>query len=81
MPLLIALAEDLGALQALLGAFGPLLSSSIQKYTLRKFVIFKSKSFIKQTTPKMGILIQNIIYCNEEGAKGPQKGPPALRRS
>ena len=32
----------------------------------------------------MGILIQNIIYCNEEGAKGPQKGPkgpPALRRS
>ena len=42
-PLLLAPAEDLGALRALLGAFGPLLSSSIQKYTLRKLVIFKSK--------------------------------------
>ena len=41
-PLLLAPAEGLGALQAprelpgLLGAFGPLLSSSIQKYTLRQ---------------------------------------------
>ena len=41
-PLLLAPVEGLGALwapstlQALLGAFGPLLSSSIQKYTLRR---------------------------------------------
>ena len=37
--LLLALAEGLGALwtpRALLGAFSPLLSSSIQKYTLRQ---------------------------------------------
>ena len=33
-PLLLAPAEGLGALRALLGAFGPLLNSSIQKYTL-----------------------------------------------
>ena len=31
----------------------------------------KSKSFIKQTSPKMGILIKNIICFNEEGAEGP----------
>ena len=34
-PLLLAPAEGLGALRALLGAFCPLLSSRIQKYTLR----------------------------------------------
>ena len=34
--LLLAHAEGWGALLALLGAFGPLLSSSIQKYTLRR---------------------------------------------
>ena len=35
-PLLLAPVEGWGALRALLGAFGPLLSSSIQKYTLRQ---------------------------------------------
>ena len=35
-PLLIALAEGLETLRALLGAFGPLLSSTIQKYNLRR---------------------------------------------
>ena len=35
-PLLLAPVEGLGALRVLLGAFGPLLSCSIQKYTLRQ---------------------------------------------
>ena len=35
-PLLLAPVEGLGALRVLLGAFGPLLSCSIQKYTLRR---------------------------------------------
>ena len=36
VPLLLAPVEGLGALRVLLGAFGPLLSCSIQKYTLRR---------------------------------------------
>ena len=36
VPLPLAPAEGLGPLRAVLGAFGPLLSSSIQKYTLRQ---------------------------------------------
>ena len=35
-PLLLAPAEGLGALWAPQGSFGPILSSSIQKYTLRQ---------------------------------------------
>ena len=35
MPLLLAPIESWGALRALLGAFSPLLNSSIQKYTSR----------------------------------------------
>ena len=60
MPLLLAPAEGFGALQALLGAFGPLLSSSIQKYTLRKFVIFKSKLCVTKVV-KMKTLCAKVV--------------------
>ena len=67
------------ALWDLLQAFGPLLSSSIQKYTLRKQVIFKSKlciiKIVKMKTlcakvvvpgPQNHVLLAIFIYVEKQ---------------
>ena len=59
MPLLLAPAEGLGALWAFQVAFGPLISSSIQKYTLRQLfglLELQNLSIIKKKS-KMAVAV------------------------
>ena len=97
LPLLLVPEEGLGALrapraiQALLGAFGPLPSSSIQKFTLRRLL----GHLILQNPLRFFLshfiwLPQEAYWEVREGAEGPlswviwvwgPKGPPTLWRS
>ena len=75
VPLLLAPAEGLGALRvprALLGAFGPLLSSSIQKYTLRRlFGHLILQNPLRFFLSHFIWLPQEAYWEVGEGAKGP----------
>ena len=71
-PLLLAPAEGLGALRALLGAFGPLLSRSIQKYSLRRlFGHLLLQNPLRFFLSHFIWLPQEAYWEVREGAKGP----------
>ena len=71
-PLLLAPVEGLGALRVLLGAFGPLLSCSIQKYTLRRlFGHLILQNPLRFFLSHFIWLPQEAYWEVREGAEGP----------